>query len=258
MTIEIVHWNPKRPGRLQKYRRRVDNFGDLLGPVIVERILADRGLADGAARHGRLLAVGSILKLARDGDTVWGIGANGKSLSDDFAFTRLDVRAVRGPLTRDFLLGRGIDVPEVYGDPGLLVGRLWTRDELAGTRRRRPRVIVPNLHDYPAVRRAYGREVVNPTAPMAKVLGAIASSDLVVGSSLHGIVIAESLGIPARLVASSAEPEFKYLDYFRGSGRTETGAAPDIDTALALGGGPGLEWDPTPLLNAFPEDLFRP
>jgi pyruvyltransferase len=258
MSVEVVHWNPRRPlvGHRLRWGRPVNNFGDLLGPVIVERILAQRGLSDRSTRTRRLLAVGSILRLAGDGDTLWGIGANGKSLTATFPFTHLDVRAVRGPLTREFLDQKGIAAPAIYGDPGLLVGRLWSLDELRRGGPRRQVAIVPNLHDYPKALQMHGNTVVNPTAPLWKVLSAIASSDLVVGSSLHGVVIAESLGIPARLVASQSEPEFKYLDYFQGSGRVVSGACKDIPTAIAAGGGPPIDWNPEPLLEAFPEDLF--
>lgn len=259
MTVEIVHWNPRRPlfrGRVN-WGPRIDNFGDLLGPVVVERVLSERGLSDRSTRSRRLLAVGSILKLATEGDTLWGIGANGKSLDAKFNFADLDVRAVRGPLTRAFLLEKGIAAPEVFGDPGLLVGSLWDRADLARRGRRRDVTIVPNLHDHPEVARRHGSRVVDPTAPLWKVIGDIAAAEFVVGSSLHGIVVAECLGVPARLVTSAAEPEFKYLDYFRGSGREATDAAPDVEAAIAAGGAPAPRWDPKPLLDAFPEDLFR-
>ncbi|OWP20257.1 hypothetical protein CBF90_14405 [Microbacterium sp. AISO3] len=262
MSVNVVHWNPERPvfggivGRALPLRRPLNNFGDLLGPVIVERMVDRLGLTE-TDRKSRLLAVGSILKLAQDGDVVWGIGANGKSLTGPFDFSRLDVRAVRGPLTRDFLVSRGVEVPSVFGDPGLLVGHLWQRDELAmrapaGT----PRIVVlPNFHDFKQQRKTH-RNAVDPTTGLWEVIGAIAQADLVVGSSLHGIVIAESLGVPARLVRSHTEPAFKYDDYFQGTGRAEVGVAATVDEALAMGGSSPLKWDPSPLVQAFPAELW--
>ena len=49
---------------------------------------------------------------------IWGSGINGKILDKKaFDFTSLDVRAVRGPLTRQFLIENfQVDCPEVYGD----------------------------------------------------------------------------------------------------------------------------------------------
>ncbi|PPF20237.1 polysaccharide pyruvyl transferase family protein [Rathayibacter sp. AY1A4] len=266
--IDVVHWNPAQPisrapwARFVPIRRRVDNFGDLLGPMIVERILQREGISPGSApERRRLLAVGSILKLARDGDTLWGIGANGKSLDARFDFTDLDVRAVRGPLTRGFLRARGIAVPEVYGDPGLLVGTLWGRDELRRNTPDRRVTVLPNLNDLRRMR-ADGTApraedgLVEPTRPVLEVLGAIAASDLVVGSSLHAIVVAESLGIPARLVASASEPDFKYRDYYEGSGRAGFTPAATVAEAIQAGGEPPLDWRPDALLEAFPRDLW--
>jgi pyruvyltransferase len=259
MPVEVVHWNPRRrlatsgPGRHIRRARRIDNFGDLLGPVIVAAMVDRLGLP---ASHGssRLLTVGSILRMAHDGDTIWGTGANGKSLTVAHPYANLDVRAVRGPLTKDFLVGKGIAVPEVYGDPGLLVGHFWSREELAAGRERTDVVLVPNLHDFPSWR---DREnVVDPTAPMADVLGRIAASELVVASSLHGIVVAESLGIPARLVKPSVEPAFKYEDYYRGSGRRSFVTAADPGVAVSMGGEAPIDWDPAPLLDAFPRELW--
>jgi pyruvyltransferase len=88
------------------------------------------------------------------------------------------------------------------------------------------------------------------------VLQTIAASEFVTGSSLHAIVIAESLGIPARLMRSSHEPEFKYLDYYLGSGRRGYEAAGSAGEAMARGGEPAPRWDPDPLLAAFPRDLW--
>lgn len=261
-TVELVHWNPRVPAfsapilRRLPIGKRVSNFGDLLGPAIVRKVLAANGIDARMARKGaRLLSVGSILRLAHDGDTVWGSGANGKSLNGDFHFKQLDVRAVRGPLTMEFLEQRGVAVPRVFGDPGLLVGHLWSREELRAGFPEREVTIIPNLNDVPAYDMTDAR-VIDPRSSLDACLGAIASSRLVIGSSLHAIVIAESLGIPARLIASGSEPEFKYLDYYRGSGRAGYRPAASIDEAIKLGGEPVVRWDAERLLEAFPLDLW--
>jgi pyruvyltransferase len=259
MTVEVVHWNPQRPimrgplGRLLPIRRPVDNFGDLLGPVIVSELVKRQSLRE-PDESRRLLGVGSIMRLSRDGDTVWGTGVNGKSLHQPWTTRSLDVRAVRGPLTRAFLVEKGFEVPEVYGDPGLLVGHLWSRDELAADYPRTPHVVVPNFHDMRGMR-ATGN-VVSPQDPLFSVIGRIAAADFVVGSSLHAVIIAESLGIPARLFQSSTEPPFKYEDYYRGTGRTSFEIAASPAAALELGGEPFDGWDPSALLAAFPADLW--
>jgi pyruvyltransferase len=243
-------------GRLLPLRRRVNNFGDLLGPLLVTELLRRSGIDPSRAPgSARLLGVGSILRLARDGDTVWGSGANGKSLTSSFDFSDLDVRAVRGPLTRDFLRSRGIAVPEVYGDPGLLVGTLWSRERLRAGRPRARVTVIPNLNDVAAYRRS-GVQHLDPRSPVAECLRTIAASSLVVGSSLHGVVVAEALGVPARVVRSGHEPLFKYEDYYRGSGREGVQPASSVAEAIERGGEPPISWDPEPLLRAFPYDLW--
>ncbi|WP_026911201.1 polysaccharide pyruvyl transferase family protein [Patulibacter minatonensis] len=253
-TVEIVHWNPRR--RVSRFlprriARPVNNFGDLVGPWVVGELLRRRGIAvDSARRPARLVAVGSILHLAADGDVVWGAGINGKVLSLAPGVARLDVRAVRGPRTREFLAGLGHDVPDVYGDPGALVGALWTAPV---ARDGRDLTVVPNLNDvdrFPA-----HPAMVHPRTDLMSIVAAIAASRLVVGSSLHAIVIAESFGVPARLVRSVAEPAFKYDDYYGGTGRPTYRPATTVEEAVELGGEPPAVLDPR-LLEAFPADLW--
>jgi pyruvyltransferase len=261
MAVEVVHWNPRRPVFTGRIARRmpisthVNNFGDLIGPLVVSRVLVREGIGSSRVAAGRMLSVGSIMRMARNGDTIWGTGVNGKSLDGDRA-KRLDVRAVRGPRTRSLLLDRGIECPEVYGDPALLIPHLWSDEELGVGRASRGTLVLPNLHDYRTARRSPS-PVMNPRnrSPW-NIIRAIAESTLVVGSSLHGVIIAEAFGIPARFIRSAVEPEFKYRDYLEGTGRFDYEFADSIDHALELGGGPRLEWDHTPLMGAFPYDLW--
>jgi pyruvyltransferase len=201
-----------------------------------------------------LLTVGSIMQYARDGDRVWGSGVNGKVPVGLHTFDTVDVRAVRGPLTAEFLRARGIPVPDVYGDPALLLPAVHPHLTAWAADKRYDVTVVPNMRDAAAL--SDDPRVVSPTAPLEHVLERIARSRMVVGSSLHGLVVAEALGIPARAVASRAEHPWKYEDYYLGTGRRGFTPAAGVDEAIAMGGEVPLAWDPLPLARAFPWDLW--
>ena len=256
--VEVGYWDPLRRssrwGRTVRASRPVHNFGDLLGPVIVRGLVAAFGLTravEPTTEPQRLLSVGSIAHFARPGDVLWGTGMNPKSLGAGIAGP-LDARAVRGPVSRELLREAGIPSPEVYGDPALLLAAVLPRLVPRG---RRELTIVPNLNESAAWR---GRpHVINPRAPLRHVLRTIADSRLVVGSSLHGIIVAEALGLPARALRSEVEGAGKYADYFRATGRDpEAETAETVEEAVARGGAPAPHWDPEPLVRAFPCDLW--
>jgi pyruvyltransferase len=128
------------------------------------------------------------------------------------------------------------------------------QDRADGEQPRVPVTVVPNLHDARSQRSAPG--FLDPRSDVWKVLTRIANSELVVGSSLHGIVIAESFGVPARLVRPGAEPLFKYEDYYTGTGRSGFAPADSVASAIEAGGEPPAVLDPA-LAAAFPRDLWR-
>ena len=262
-SIEIVHFNPKRRifkgklGKLIPFKRPVNNFGDLLGPEIVAYILAQASLMNNNVySNARLLTVGSILHFAKTGDVIWGTGVNGKITPETHNFNHLDVRAVRGPLTRDFLMSRNILVPEIYGDPGLLTPLVFPHLKKLKEKPKFDVTLIPNYNDLPFL--SNQENVLNPRSGLMKCLERIAQSKFVVGSSLHAIIIAESLGIPARLIKSSVENDFKYNDYFLGTGRSDIQFANNYEHALDLGGAQKISIDITSsLLESFPYDLWQ-
>lgn len=260
--VEVVHWNPRKYTLLRRFAfgPRKNNFGDLLGPEIVARLAGVTVGELGPGGERRLLSVGSILHFASDGDVVWGSGVNGKVLDDQYRFADLDVRAVRGPKTRAFLQKRGIEVPEVYGDPGLLVPELFGNLELKNRKRTRELLVLPNLNDFRSLETQYRALAVHPSAGLETCLVAIAESQLVVASSLHAIIVAESLGIPAVLVRSARESPFKYEDYYLGTGREPIPSVATIAEGIKRGEQSepaNLLWDSKPLLDAFPLDLWK-
>ena len=260
--IELFSWNPDYPlptrlGPRIPWRRPINNFGDLLGPVIVRAMLKREGLVAQPKMSARLLSVGSVLHFAQDGDVIWGSGVNGAVSIESHTARILDVRAVRGPRTRSFLMDRGIVVPEVYGDPALLLPLLMP--ELLSVPKRYAVTVVPNFNDLrqnPAWR--LSPKVLNPSSGLAHCLQRIAASEFVVGSSLHGIIVAEALGIPARLVKSAAESDLKYADYYEATGRADYSTAQTVREATAAGGEKPPVFSPAGLMAAFPVDLWLP
>ena len=261
--VQILHWNPRANliGERLPIRRRINNFGDLLGPLVVELLCgASLRLAPNPNRPHpgpRLLTVGSILHYARDGDCIWGTGTRGNTDPSRYRFSTLDVRAVRGPRTRAVLLERGIAVPEIYGDPALLLPELMPQLRSWAKAKTRSLTIVPNYADHAAMSVAHGRACLDPRGGVTDCLRTIAQSEAVVASSLHGLIVAESLGIPARLLAPARESPFKYEDYYLGTGRDPVPPAVTVAQALRE-----LPAEVTPvradgrLREAFPHDLW--
>lgn len=258
---EVIHWNPRKrlasSGVLWRvpWLGRENNFGDLLGPWIVDRIRAKLGLGRSSSGRHRLLTVGSIVNIAgREGDVVWGSGIHGNHLPLSKALPTFDVRAVRGPRTAGVLRESGNLVPDVFGDPALLIPHLWTDAELGIQRRSEGTVVVPNYYDLAGA----PTNSLNPRGDLLERVRLIASAERVHASSLHGIVIAEAYGVPAVLVASTSERPFKYEDYYGGTGRGLPPIANGWRSAADTRPGDPIEqWDHRPLLDAFPVDLWH-
>ena len=210
-----------------------------------------------AASAKQMLAIGSILHTASDGAVIWGSGLNGTVPEGFHNYDSLDVRAVRGPVTRQYLLAKGIKVPEIYGDPGLLISHLH-----AGRFPRQSEYnlgIVPHYSDLSFIKDALpdGSFVINPLRSWNEVVSDIVRCDRIISSSLHGVVVAESYGIPATLIRiSENESPLKYVDYYAGTGRDLTYCT-SIGEALVKKSWIPPIFDVDSLMNSFPYDLWK-
>ena len=204
----------------------------------------------------KILALGSLLYFANDGDVLWGTGSNNKYPNkDDYKFSNLDVRAVRGPLTKAFLEENfGIHCPEIYGDPGLLFPFLFPEFKRK-INPSRSYIFIPHVYE----RGLFPKQdpIVYPTEPWNEVIEKILDSEFVISGSLHGIIIAEAYGIPARYVRlSEKEPLFKYQDYYLATGRSDFAFARSVEEALEMGGEAPAQFDPERLYDAFPFEFW--
>lgn len=174
------------------------NVGDYLAYVIVKRALELKDLPIIRKKPlSRLFSIGSVLHFSKDGDCVWGTGINKKLPDSVNKFTKLDVRAVRGPHTRNYLISRGIDCPEVYGDPGLLTSIFFPKYLFELKDKKDEYIIIPHMNDNMEKYKNYSDYLCSPRQfPMA-FINQFINSKFIVSSSLHGIIMAESYGIPA-------------------------------------------------------------
>lgn len=214
------------------------NFGDALTPWVLARygIVA----VHTPPRSARLVGVGSILEHVPDSfdGVIWGSGLlHGKATRIPDA----QVLALRGPLTRDAL---GVTGDVALGDPGILVGRhifrqqpRWSLGVIPHGLHRRD----PGLQEFQA--RA-GKDVtmIDVRARPGSVIRRIASCAAVVTTSLHGLIVADSLGIPASWTRRQPDlwgGDFKFRDYeaVLTPGRSrEVVVAPDSTLADVLTG----------------------
>jgi pyruvyltransferase len=245
--IEMFHW------QLDDGRQ---NFGDHLSSALVTKLASTRDLfLDEVVSPRRLLAVGSIMHFAKTGDVIWGSGVNGSVNVDKHQFEQIDVRSVRGPLTKSFLEKRGIVVPEVFGDPALLTKTLLGK-RFAEVEKTCDVSFVPNFADLPVM--ADWNNVISPLLPWAQVIKRIVASRLIISSSLHGLVIADSFGIPCvYLRVTDVENIFKYEDYSLGAGRNDFRVTTSREEALRASPLSPIHPKLDAMINAFPWDLWE-
>jgi pyruvyltransferase len=233
-----------------------DNVGDLVSLVVVRAMAESLGLdyEQRVPATRKLFAVGSILEQAVPGATVWGSGLRHPILSPHGI--SLDVRAVRGPLTRDALVHAGHACPEIYGDPAILLPRFYQPQPKV----ERAFLVVPHFMREKALLSEHpGNAVSTLTSDWRGFVDAIAGARLVISGSLHGVILAEAYGVPAILLADAMDRDhFKYDDYYRGTGRHRYDVAQSVEQALALGGQPlpALAASQEGLMQSFPRDLW--
>lgn len=240
------------------------NVGDELSKVIVNGIAGQEVPTIYNSKYTRqLTAVGSWLHKANNGDVVWGTGLRnfpGRDPQFNPKFTSLDVRAVRGPITRDFLLNKNIEVPLVYGDPVLLYPTLFPTP---------PPVkifdisLIPHLThhknyvNHPLVKSGQ-IHLIDACDHYTNVIDDIRSSKLVLSTSLHGLIMADSYNVPNKWIRNGLnEGHIKFHDYLYSQQRDPSIYHASVENALKSGQEDhGNKINLTHLLDAFPYDIM--
>ncbi len=256
MNSSIKAWWPREP--------KPGNYGDILTPYLIKKITGDAPQyvnKEFSIYEKNLLAVGSTIGFANKNVIVWGTGIMSAGVNPD---PNADYRAVRGPITRNKILECGGSCPSIYGDPGLLMPLFY--NPVISPHYRIG--IIPHYVDYENVKSDYigmsDIKIINLiNGNIEQVIDEILDCELIVSSSLHGIITAHAYGIPATWVNFSNKilgDGIKYLDYFKSvnieSRRVTISEPLNYKQLLNLPYVGGIDFDSKPLLDAFPHDII--
>ena len=238
MGISLYYWTD------------MPNFGDRLNEDVC-RFLSGSDPVWASPKRCNAAFIGSILekfiyrrkhwtadalwiKFFRSKVDVWGSGfIKDPESSDERLMRRLNIRAVRGKITLERLRRlTGVDLNEVaVGDPGLLASRLHPVKSPAF----RVCGIIPHHAELAAIKRsddtvALEREsgILQDSTVKAMplferlvksrtVIGRISECEAVLSSAMHGLIVADSFGIPnMRVIASDSlmGGDYKFRDYY--------------------------------------------
>lgn len=244
----------------------VENLGDALAPVIFEWMLKEKGLSNTieTKKYVHLLTVGSILGEDVFDAAVWGSGIHKVEMVNQIREVRrlrkLDIRAVRGPVTRAVLLEDGYDCPAVYGDPAIILPKIYqpsvkpeVKYEVGLIRHFR------HASDFDdAADGLYKIDIV--TSDYQAFIDDLLRCKKVISSSLHGIILAEAYGVPAVFLMEGVGDELmKFYDWYFSTGRYTVKVARSLKEALSMDPMPLPQLDEMreKLMEAFPYDLWE-
>ena len=203
------------------------NFGDTINKELVKLI---SGITPDIVNNSFkninnrkiYMVVGSILGWCDKNTIVWGSGF--LHINQKLTSAPKKICAVRGKLTREIFLKQGIDCPEVYGDPVLLLAKFGLTNsnpqyKLGFICHHIDKVLMPKLKEQ------------FPTALFIDIQGGIFETlrkvslcETIASSALHGIILADAYNIPSVWIKLSEKVlghGFKFRDYFSSINRKD-------------------------------------
>ena len=230
-----LHWWDEKP-----------NFGDEVGPYLVQAI-TEKPVFNiyGVEGIPGLMAVGSILHhLDKPNMHVWGAGLIKPDVSKIAKIYKNmpqpTIHAVRGRLTAQALRqDLHWEVPEVFGDPALLLPKFYQPSKKQHLQDRI--VLVPHHSHYSAFKALASQNenifVTNVGNGLLNVIDDIANARCCIATSLHGIIVAQAYGIPWVWLQVTDKlltgDDFKFEDFFSTLDRSAVAHHTTTVTALA-------------------------
>lgn len=203
------------------------NWGDDLNVFLLERltgkpiVVANESLFHKLLNIPTYICIGSVISLySKSNAEIWGAGYIEKNENKISPAKR--ILMVRGRATRDKLLSEGFACPEIYGDPAILVSKVYNPSKIGHYKIGLiPHVSERNSTLLDNVRKKYSNILYIDLENYEKwtdVVDKIYSCDIILSSSLHGLIVSDSYGVPNVWTKFTMNEirggNFKFLDYF--------------------------------------------
>lgn len=206
---------------IPRWKKDNCNWGDDVNAILCQMISGKKVIPYQYSwfKRKHYTCIGSVLQWYSSKDAiVWGSGMLEYS---KIAEKPLKVYAVRGPLTRQCLLDNNIECPEIYGDPALLfpkfynpkktklynIGIICHYSEIEYLKNKLDNS--NNIFLFIDIRHYQKWEY---------FIDKILSCNVILSSSLHGIIIADAYKVPNRWCqftkTLSNKSDFKFKDYY--------------------------------------------
>ena len=204
-----------------KYFQKYPNAGDVFSLKVAKHYFKKNIIPVKLPDNTRecLMLLGSILQRADSKTVVCGTGfmfGDGKPLEKPRLIT-----CVRGPLTGALLLKQGIQHPGRFADPGVLAPYLFQPTQKI----KHKLGIIPHYVDAgsPWIKscKNQGIKIINVFSPLKKFFDDIQKCEVIISSSLHGLIFAHAYEKPAVWIEISdrvAGNGFKFFDYYQSVG----------------------------------------
>ena len=206
------------------------NIGDILNAFMLDKLFRIKVVKTNIL-DADLIAIGSILDsllvnkeelLEMDVKSVvhiWGTGLMYECVEKKKFLRPVNVHSLRGRLTKErvsYMLG--YDVDSVLADPGLLASLIYECNEKKYRLGIIPHYIESNEKIFNDLLKYYENAIIIDVRnhPM-KVLQQISQCECIISTSLHGLIIADSYGIPNQWCIYSDKilgNGYKYRDYY--------------------------------------------
>ena len=200
--------------RIPLFWHKSDNYGDCLAPIIADEISGIKPVFVNDYSE-KYCILGSILNdECISTAEIWGAGFVSPMNNPP---KPLRIHAVRGPLTKSVYEASGIDCPDVFGDPALLLPMLFP--EMPVNNKRHKIGMVVHWVDRECVAALFGHldiKIIDCMNPALQVMEEILSCEKIISTSLHGLITAMAFHIPASWVTISGRvigEGFKFEDF---------------------------------------------
>lgn len=191
-----------KSGTIQHLGKNVPyNLGDDLNYYILQEITNKRivNIKDTFLRRRNYLFIGSIVeKYCESNSVIWGAGA---MYGDHVLSSKpTEVRAIRGRLTKEYLEGQGVYCPDTYGDPALLLPYIYqpmvVKKYKLGII---PHYVDKDNNDVIELHNKIKDSIIINMVGYSNwhnVIDKIAQCEMIISSSLHGLILSDAYNIP--------------------------------------------------------------